>query len=88
MSTCPRSLRFWEESNGSCSGLHEAVIRAVEALIAAGKRELGLDYLTYFSRTELLNSLDLAETLADALEARTRALHGFKLWPTPAPIEQ
>jgi hypothetical protein len=84
----PEVTSVWEGVERKLFGLHEGVIRAVEALIAAGKRELGLDYLTYFSRTELLNSLDLAETLADALEARTRALHGFKPWPTPAPIEQ
>jgi dipeptidase len=84
----PEVTSVWEGVERKLFGLHGGVIRAVEALIAAGKTELGLEYLTYFSQTELLNSLDLAETLADALEARTRALHGFKPWPTPAPIEQ
>jgi dipeptidase len=57
-------------------------------LIAAGERELALDYLTYFSKTELLRSLEVAETLAQALEARTRALYGFKPDPMPRSAEQ
>ena len=47
MSTCPRSLGSGGRSNGSCSGRHGGVIRAVEALIAAWKEGIraGVPYL-------------------------------------------
>lgn len=84
----PEVTSVWEGVERKLFGLHESVSRAAETLIAAGKRELGIDYLNYFSRTELMNALNLAETLADALEARMRAHHGFASWPTPEPVEQ
>jgi hypothetical protein len=84
----PEVTAVWEGVERKLRGLHESVSQAAEALISAGQRELGTDYLTYFTQTELMNALDLAETLADALEARTRALHGFKPWPQPKAVEQ
>ncbi len=53
------------------------MIRTAETLIDAGESELACDYLTYYARTELLNALRLAESLAQSIEARTRAVYGI-----------
>lgn len=58
--------------------------RTAAILIAAGEDELAAKGLTYFSSTELLRTLAMAETLADGFELRTRLLHGFNDSPTPA----
>ncbi|MEZ5776500.1 MAG: C69 family dipeptidase [Hyphomicrobiaceae bacterium] len=60
-----------------------AAQRAAGLLIGAGERELATGLLTYFSSTELQRALSLAETLAAAFEARTRALHGISTDPVP-----
>ena len=54
-----------------------------QCLLDAGRAELAQDCLTYFSKTELLGALQLAEDLARGLEARTRALHGFRTQVQP-----
>jgi len=59
------------------------VLATAQTLIDAGKPDLADDYLTYYSTTELCAALDLAETLAAGLEARTRALHGITTSMTP-----
>ena len=84
----PEVTAVWEGIERQLLTAHQSVARAAELLIAAGERELALDYLTYFSKTELLRSLEVAETLAQALEARTRALYGFKPDPMPRSAEQ
>ncbi|HTN98753.1 MAG TPA: dipeptidase, partial [Nordella sp.] len=84
----PEVTAVWEGVERKLQALHESVSQATDALIATGKTELGTDYLTYFTQTELLNALNLASTLADALEVRTRALNSFKSWPTPKQVEQ
>lgn len=84
----PEVTAVWEGVERKLRGLNDGVGQAAEALISAGKNELAIDYLTYFTQTELLNALNLAETLADALEVRTRALHSFKPWPAPKAVEQ
>lgn len=84
----PEVTAVWEGVERKLRSLHESVSQAADALIGAGKKELGADYLTYFTQTELMNALNLAETLADALEARTRALNSFKPWLEPKQVEQ
>lgn len=84
----PEVTAVWEGVERKLQALHESVSQAADALIAAGKGELAADYLAYFTQTELMNSLNLAETLADALEARTRALNSFKPWPAAKQVEQ
>lgn len=84
----PEVTAVWEGVERKLRALHASVSQAADALISAGKRELGTDYLTYFTQSELMNALNLAETLADALEVRTRALHSFKPWPQPKVVEQ
>ena len=46
-------------------------------LYEAGEVDLARNYLTYFSNTEAMNALRLAETLANSLEARTKLLYGI-----------
>lgn len=84
----PEITAVWEGVERKLLTAHRSVLDAAETLVAAGKTDLALDYLTYFSRTELLRSLELAETLALALEARTRALHGLAITSTPRSAEQ
>ncbi len=43
-------------------------------LYQAGEIELARNYLTYFSNTEAMRSLRLAEALSDSIEARTKLL--------------
>jgi hypothetical protein len=84
----PEVTAVWEGVERRLRRLDDSVGQAAEALISAGKGDLATDYLTYFTQTELLNALNLAETLAAALEIRTRALHSFKPWPQPKTVEQ
>ncbi len=74
----PEVTAIWEGIEKQLLERHLNVTDAADVLISAGKRELALDYLTYFSRTELLRALHIAETLAAAFEARTRAQYGLK----------
>jgi dipeptidase len=55
------------------------VERTAEKLFQAGAPELARNYLTYYSSTEALNGLRLADDLATGIEARTRAIHGIRL---------
>ena len=64
------------------------VLATAQTLIDAGKPDLADDYLTYYSTTELRAALDLADTLAASLEARTRALHGINSAMMPRVPEQ
>jgi hypothetical protein len=57
----------------------EAVEETAQALFEAGKPELARKYLTYYSNTEAMNGLELAESLAQSLEARTKAIFGIRL---------
>ncbi|MFZ5675949.1 MAG: C69 family dipeptidase [Pseudomonadota bacterium] len=84
----PEVTAIWEGVERKLRRLHDSVSGAADALLSAGKRDLARDYLTYFTQTELVNALNLAETLASALEARTRALYSFKPWPAPKAVEQ
>ncbi|MBN9073157.1 MAG: C69 family dipeptidase [Rhizobiales bacterium] len=84
----PEITAVWEGVERKLRRMHASVSQAADVLIGAGKRQLGTDYLTYFTRSELMNALNLAETLADALEARTRALHSFEPWPQPKTVDQ
>jgi hypothetical protein len=65
-----------------------AVIRTADTLIAAGEIELARDYLSYYSRAELLNALTLGESLAQSIELRTRALYGFRMDADPLAPDQ
>jgi dipeptidase len=54
------------------------VERAAEKLFQSGEPELARGFLTYYSGTEALNGLRLAEALSQGLEARTKVLFGVR----------
>jgi len=54
-----------------------AIEKTANILYKARDTELARNYLTYFSNTEALNALSLAEALSPSIEARTRLLYGF-----------
>ncbi len=56
----------------------ELVERTALALYNAGEPQLARAYLTYYCRSEAANGLQLAETLAQSIEARTKALFGIR----------
>jgi hypothetical protein len=84
----PEVTATWVAVERRLTDLQPAVIRTAETLIDAGESELACDYLTYYARTELLNALGLAESLAQSIEARTRALYGIRSDAEPLSPEQ
>jgi len=54
------------------------VEETARTLLDAGKPELVRKYLTYYSHTEAMNGLHLAESLAESLEVRTKVLFGIR----------
>ena len=56
----------------------ESVEETARTLFEAKKPELAKKYLTYYSNTEALNGLQLAESLAQSIEARTRVIFGIR----------
>jgi dipeptidase len=65
-----------------------AVERTALKLYEAGEPELASTYLTYYSNTEAMNGLRLAEALSSSIEARTKLQFGIRQPQTSAaPIE-
>lgn len=56
----------------------ETVERTAEKLLLANEPELARKYLTYYSGTEALNGMRLADDLAIGIEARTKAIFGIR----------
>lgn len=67
---------------------HPGIVDTAATLLDAGKPDLASAFLTYYCRTELLSALDLGDTLAQSLDARTRALFGFSSSETPKSAKQ
>ncbi|MBT4888981.1 MAG: dipeptidase, partial [Rhodospirillales bacterium] len=84
----PEVTAVWEAVENHLLTTHDGVVQTAQVLLSQGHVDLAADYLTYYSHTELMKALDLAETLAAGLEARTRALHGFSNSITPISAEQ
>ena len=84
----PEITPLWEAVERRLIGALPGVLQTAETLLAAGKADLAASYLTYVTRTELLAALDLGETMARSLEARTRALFGISTDPEPQSPEQ
>jgi hypothetical protein len=84
----PEVTTIWEAVERRLIEAHPRIAKTAETLLAAGEPELAADYLTYVSATELSAALDLAETLASSLEARTRALNGIDTGMLPRTPEQ
>ncbi len=84
----PEVTATWIAVERRLANIQPSVIRTAETLIDAGERALACDYLTYYAHTELLNALRLAESLAQSIEARTRAIYGIALDAEPHSPEQ
>jgi hypothetical protein len=84
----PEVTMVWEAIERKLLGEHPGIVETAEILIDAGKAERAAAFLTYYCRTELMASLELAETMASSIEARTRALFGISTNPTPKSAEQ
>ncbi|MEO7937427.1 MAG: C69 family dipeptidase [Burkholderiaceae bacterium] len=84
----PEITALWEAVERRLLAAHPGVLETAQTLFAADKSELAEVYLSYYARTELLGALDLAETMASSLEARTRVHHGFRTDPQPLSAEQ
>lgn len=84
----PEVTTLWEALEKQLVDDCAEVFRTVRVLLAAGETDLATKCLTYFSRTELIKVLDVAERLAQAYEIRTRALYGFSRSTTPTSPEQ
>ncbi len=84
----PEVTATWVAVERRLTKLHASVIRTAEILMDAGEEELARDYLTYYARAELLNALRLGESMAESIEARTRALFGIRSDAAPASPQQ
>ncbi|WP_374311005.1 C69 family dipeptidase [Dongia sp.] len=73
----PEVTAVWEAIERKLVADCPAIIDTAQTLIDARKPERAAAFLTYYCRTELLAALDLGETLARSIEARTRALFGI-----------
>lgn len=82
------TIATWEALERRLVGALPQVLRIAEILLDAGEADLAAGQLTYFSRTELMNAIDLGETLAAAIEARTRIKFGFNASLEPLSPEQ
>jgi len=73
----PEITAIWEALEKRLINDCANVADAARILLAANEPELAARCLTYFSRTELLNGLEMAEKLAQSYELRTRVLFGI-----------
>src|SRR5207249_4979363 len=83
--TCEHYRKFLAEVNealeafeGRLLANQESVERTALRLFQAQEDELARRYLTYYSNTEALEGMRLAEALAASLEARTKLLFGIR----------
>ena len=86
---------FLEEVTGLWQALERRLIEqsrgvSESALILLQQRQpdLACRYLDYFTNTELMRALDLADNLARSIEARTRILHGISDAPRHKSADQ
>ncbi len=56
---------------------HATIIKTAETLLEADQTQLARHYLTYYSHTEAMKALELAELLSASIEARTKLLYGI-----------
>lgn len=84
----PEVTRVWQATEQRLAALQPRVTHAAEILLDAGEADLARDHLTYFSRTELIRALQLGQSLAAGLEARTRAIYGISSDAEPLSPQQ
>lgn len=73
----PEVTEVWEAVEAKLLAAHSDVIKTAATLLDAGEEALAARYLTQCTSTELMNALELAETLAASIEARTKVLYGI-----------
>jgi dipeptidase len=83
--TCDRPQRFLPEVKEALTAFEnrliaeqDAVAATSEALFAAGKRELALEFLTDHSERAGQDALELGHALLGSIEARTELLYGLR----------
>jgi dipeptidase len=79
---------LWEAVERRLIAASPGVAQTAQILLDAGRSDLAADHLDYFTRAELLAALDLADTMARSIEARTRALYGIRTDPQPLAPDQ
>lgn len=84
----PEITEVWEAVEKRLIAEHGDVVRTASTLLGAGEDGLAAQYLTYYCHAELRAALNLADTLAQSLEARTRALYGINDDPAHKTAEQ
>jgi dipeptidase len=82
------AIETWTALERRLVAAQPSVLRTAETLITAGEHDLACGYLTYYGRTELLNALATAESLAASMEVRTRALFGIRSDAEPLSPDQ
>lgn len=73
----PEVTEAMEAFEARLIGQIPAIEKTANILFQVGEAELASNYLTYFSSTESVNALTLAEDLSASIEARTHLLYGF-----------
>jgi len=84
----PEVTALWEAVERRLIQASSGVTQTAQILLDAGRSDLAADHIDYFTRTELLAALDLADTMARSIEARTRALYGIRTDPEPLTPDQ
>jgi hypothetical protein len=84
----PEVTATWEAVERHLRQRQPDILRIAEILLDAGETELAAVHLTYYCGTELLKALDLGETLAASIEARTRMRFGISTDPEPHTPQQ
>jgi dipeptidase len=82
----PEVTEALEAFESKLIGEQSTVERTAAKLFAADEPELARKYLTYYSGTEALRGMRLADDLAAGIEARTRVIYGIrppKVAPAP-----
>lgn len=84
----PEVTQVWEATERRLIEVHDRAIRTAGVLLEAEEAELACSYLSDITGAELTRALDLADTMAAGLEARTRAVDGIGSHRTPRSVEQ
>ena len=74
----PEVTPVWEAFEREQAASLARVTAAAAALLATGKPDLARDLITRHCSTEAIRSLDLGETMANSMDARSRLLFGIR----------
>lgn len=73
----PEVTEVWEAIEAKLLAAQPDIIKTATVLMDAGEEALAIRYLTDYTSSELMRSLELAEVLAASIEARTKILYGI-----------